>query len=109
MRWVLLSVAGVLGLGLVAKFLNPTPPSPVEVTATATQWRAIDWDDFPTNTDVVVSGDGAFRIRSKTNGPILVNAKNGVDLSSLARDGLEVKSAGLRDVHITLEAGGTPQ
>jgi hypothetical protein len=68
--------------------------SDVKVEASPNSWTSVKLSDFPAGTRIVFSAPGAFRVRTVTTPPVLVNGESGdADLSSLPRDGVEIRSA----------------
>jgi hypothetical protein len=68
--------------------------SVVKVEALPNSWTSVKLSDFPAGTRIVFSAPGAFRVRTATTPPVLVNGEAGdADLSGLPRDGVEIRSA----------------
>jgi hypothetical protein len=101
---VLAAVVILIACVVAGVFTSGMPRDHMAITATAGSWTKVDWSDFTPDGEIVVSADGPFRVRSSNGAPILVNGGDGVDLSSLKREGLEIKSAAGHDVQVTLEA-----
>jgi len=75
------------------------------VTTVGAQWAALDLSQFPNGAHVVVSGDGAFRLRSASTPPILVEGNNpAIALGTIHRLGLEAKSVSQNPVRISVSA-----
>jgi uncharacterized protein YecT (DUF1311 family) len=79
-----------------------TAPVIVQAVARPDQWTAVDVSEFGVGTQLVVAGDGPFRVRTTSDAPILV-AGGPIALGQIHRAGFEVKSANGSLVHITIQ------
>lgn len=92
-RTVVIVIASVVALILLLVLIGGRGNS-VTVAAAPDHWTAVDLSRFPAGTRVVLFARGAFRVRSLSTAPVLVDGEGGdVELSDLPRDGLEIRSA----------------
>ena len=77
-------------------------PVIVRAVARPDQWTVIDISAFGAGTQVIVGGDGPFRVRTTSDAPILV-VGGSTALGQIHSAGFEVKSANGNLVHITVQ------
>lgn len=90
-RWPIWAGAVVVLVVIRALFWSS---GSVTVVASPNDWTAVKLDAFKAGTRIVFSAPGAFRLRTATTPPVLVNGGEGdADLSNLPREGVEIRSA----------------
>jgi len=109
-RLPLLVVVALAAISLFWVLFRFTPqPSPVvRVDAKVGVWTGVSINDLAPGAQIVMSGDGPFRVRTGSSAPILVDGRGGsTNLGAVDRAEFEVKSANERIVHVTIEDAGT--